>query len=133
MKDYTILLREHDLKATPQRLAILEIIENFGHINVDDLYEKVKNKFSSISLATIYKNINSMTQSRLLFEVKLPYKKPVFEITKQKHSHLQCMKCGDIVDIELDISSIENEIESEYQFKIDQSDLVFSGCCKKCA
>lgn len=132
MKDYTIILREHDLKATPQRLAMLEIIEKMGHINIDDLYERVKEKFSSISLATIYKNINAMTKNALLFEVKLPNEKSVYEVVKQKHSHLLCKECGEVYDVELPTDEIEQKAASIHQFTVDQSDLVLSGTCKNC-
>ncbi len=132
MNNYTTILREHNLKATPQRLALLEIIFLHGHINVDRLYEDVKKKFNSISLATIYKNINAMTKNMILFEVKLPNEKSVYEIVKEKHSHLLCTKCGEVQDIEIDTKNIVSDISSKYTFNIEQSDLVFSGYCKNC-
>ncbi len=132
MNSYTNTLREHNLKATPQRLAMLESIDYYGHINIDALYEDIKKKFSSISLATVYKNINAMTKNMLLFEVKLPNEKSVYEIVKAKHSHLLCQKCGTVQDIEVDIDKIVAEISKKYEFKINQSDLVLSGTCKSC-
>lgn len=132
MNNYTNILREHELKATPQRLAILELIDLYGHINIDKLYEEVKKKFNSISLATIYKNINAMTNNMLLFEVKLPNEKSVYEIVKEKHSHLLCNRCGSVVDIEVDIDSMEDSISKQYNFEIEQSDLVLSGVCCNC-
>lgn len=131
-KDFTITLREHNLKATPQRLAIMDSIFLNGHINIDKLYEEVKYKFSSISLATIYKNINAMTKNLLVAEVKLPNEKSVFEIIKEKHSHLLCNSCGEVTDIDVDTNKIVHEISSQYHFSIKQSDLVLSGTCKNC-
>ncbi|MCK5293865.1 MAG: transcriptional repressor [Arcobacteraceae bacterium] len=132
MNNYTIMLREHNLKATPQRIAIIDIIDKYGHINIDKLYESIKNKFESISLATIYKNIHTMSENLLLLEVKLPNEKSVYEIVKGKHSHLLCNSCHSIIDIEVDTNMIENSISSKYSFNIDQSDLVLSGRCKNC-
>lgn len=132
MNDFTILLREHHLKATPQRLAILEVIYKYGHINIDRLYEQIKEKFSSISLATIYKNINAMTQNTLLFEVKLPNEKSVYEIVKDDHAHLLCKECGKVTDIKVDTQNIVQNISNEHSFDIIQSDLVLSGTCKSC-
>ena len=40
--------------------------------DIDDLYQKLLAKFPSISLATIYKNINAMVEKVFLSEVKLP-------------------------------------------------------------
>jgi len=133
MKNYTTLLREYNLKATPQRLVIIESIDRFGHINIDTLYEEVKNKFTSISLATIYKNINSMISNLLLLEVKIPNQKSVYEIVKEQHSHLVCNNCGEVVDIKIDTTRIVESISKDYKFNIDKSDVIFSGCCEECS
>jgi Fur family peroxide stress response transcriptional regulator len=132
MENYTDMLRTHNLKATPQRLAILDVIYYYGHINIDKLYEEIKDKFSSISLATIYKNINAMKDSLLLAEVKLPDEKSVYEIVKDEHAHLKCNSCGAVVDINIDTSSILNGIEKDHDFQITQKDIVISGVCSKC-
>ncbi len=132
MKDFTNILREHHLKATPQRLAILESIFLYGHINIDKLYDEVKQKFDSISLATIYKNINAMTKNLLLQEVKLPNEKSVYEIIKEEHSHLLCNSCGEVIDIQVETENITRDIAKKYDFTVSQSDVVISGTCKKC-
>ena len=132
MKDFTNILRTHNLKATPQRLAILEIIFSHKHINIDKLYDEVKQKFDSISLATIYKNINAMTKNMLLQEIKLPNEKNVYEMIKEEHSHLLCNKCGEVIDIQVETKDITKDIEKKYDFTISQSDVVLSGTCKNC-
>jgi len=132
MKEFTNILREHHLKATPQRLAMLESIFMYGHINIDKLYDEVKQKFNSISLATIYKNINAMTKNLLLLEVKLPNDKSVYEIIKEEHSHLLCNSCGEVTDIQVETKNIRENIEKRYDFNVSQSDIVISGTCKKC-
>jgi len=132
MKNYTSILREYNLKATPQRLVIIESIDKRGHINIDTLYAEVKSKFSSISLATIYKNINSMIQNMLLLEVKIPNQKSVYEIVKEQHSHLVCNYCSEVIDIKVDTKRIVESVSTDYHFSIEQSDLVFSGRCQNC-
>ncbi len=132
MNNFTDTLRAHQLKATPQRLTIMHIINGYGHINIDKLYEEVKKKFTSVSLATIYKNINAMTQNLLLSEVKIPNGKSVYEIVKEDHSHMVCTKCKNIVDIKVDTASIVDEVSSSYNFQVDTSELVLSGVCEKC-
>jgi len=133
MKNYTEILRSYNLKATPQRLVIIESVDKYGHINIDKLYEEVKNTFSSISLATIYKNINSMIKNTLLQEVKIPNEKSVYEMIKEQHSHLVCKNCGIVMDITVDTTRIVEDISEDYKFTIDKSDLIFSGTCKNCS
>ena len=132
MNNYTTILREHNLKATPQRLAIIDLIYSHGHINIDSLYDEVKKRFNSISLATIYKNINAMIDNFLLFEVKLPNKKSVYELTKDAHGHLLCKECGEVIDVEVDTSNMVSTISSQYNFDISGSDVVLFGICPSC-
>ncbi len=133
MNTYMEILRQYDLKATPQRLAILNIVSTSGHINIDELYEEIKKQFHSISLATIYKNINTMTENKLLLEVKLPNSKSVYEVVKSRHAHLSCEICGDIQDMSIDAEKIFKEISNEYSFKINNTDVIISGICKSCS
>ncbi|MFA6197047.1 MAG: Fur family transcriptional regulator [Sulfurimonas sp.] len=132
MKNYTNTLRQHNLKATPQRLAIVDALFVHGHMNTESLYFMMLEKFSSISLATIYKNINLMIEKSFIQEVKLPHAKSVYELTKTSHSHLLCKKCGAIEDVEINLDKFVLEISKTNQFQIDKTDFVLSGNCKNC-
>jgi Fur family peroxide stress response transcriptional regulator len=133
MKNYTDTLRSHNLKATPQRLAITDILYAHGHISIESLYDVMIKKFSSISLATIYKNINLMLENSFIQEVKLPNQKSVFELTKHSHSHVMCEKCGTINDITIDLNAIVSTVSTLENFEVSKADLVLSGVCKNCA
>ena len=132
MIKYIDELRQHNLKVTPQRLAITDALYTRGHINIDALYELMLQKFHSISLATIYKNINIMLENSFIQEVKIPQAKSVYELTKTAHSHLVCTKCGEIEDIVLDMENILKTVTNKSDFKTLKIDLVLSGLCKKC-
>ncbi|MDD2905360.1 MAG: Fur family transcriptional regulator [Sulfurimonas sp.] len=132
MNNYTQMLRNHNLKATPQRLAIVDMLYMHGHMSIDALYEVMIKRFSSISLATIYKNINLMLENTFIQEVKLPNFKSVYELTKESHSHTMCEKCGKINDINLDLDAIVNTASTLKNFEITKADLVLSGVCKNC-
>ena len=132
MNDYTNILREHNLKVTPQRLAIAHALDVRGHMSLDELYGVMLEKFSSISLATIYKNIHIMLENAFIQEVKLPQAKSVYELTKASHAHLSCEKCGAVEDIALDVSALVNKAMQESSYKIQEANLVLSGFCRNC-
>ncbi len=132
MENYTTILKQYDLKVTPQRIAIVEELYKNGHMNIDELYRNLLSKFPSISLATIYKNINSMVEKLFLSEVKIPESKSVYELTKTEHAHMVCSSCGSICDIMLDVSSIVHEASTLTDFKIDSTNIVLNGTCGKC-
>lgn len=133
MENSVSLLKEFNLKVTPQRVAIVEELYHNGHINIDDLYTRMLKKFPSISLATIYKNVNSMVEKFFISEVKIPNEKSVYELVKEEHSHLVCESCKKIEDIKIDTSSVLNELSSVSNFKINSTTVVFSGLCNSCS
>lgn len=130
--DYIALLQNHNLKVTPQRLEIVDILNTNGHISIDDLYKLLQNKFPTLSLATIYKNIKAMSDKLFLSEVKIPNQKNVYELTKKEHSHVVCSKCNAIMDINLDTSNILNQAQSISNYSLDNSSIILNGLCPKC-
>jgi len=131
--NYSLTLQKYNLKATPQRVEIVNILYKNGHLSIDDLYKSLLKKFPSLSLATVYKNIKIMCDKLFLQEVKIPHKKNVYEVSKAEHSHLVCSKCSSIIDIQLDISKILEQAKSISNYKLDESSIVLSGICPKCA
>jgi Fur family ferric uptake transcriptional regulator/Fur family peroxide stress response transcriptional regulator len=98
MTDYATLLKESGLKATFQRMNILEKIEEHGHMSIDDIYSQVITTHPSLSLATVYKNIILMLENSVLTEVPITGKKSKYELAKDDHIHLVCTECGDVED-----------------------------------
>jgi len=132
MFNSSVLLKEYNLKVTPQRVAIVDELYQNGHMNIDELYQTLLKKFPSISLATIYKNINAMVEKIFLNEVKIPEAKTVYELAKEEHSHLVCSSCGHIEDIHVDTSILNKSIATISDFKVEDTKVVFSGICSKC-
>lgn len=132
MVNSLILLKEYDLKVTPQRVAIVEELDKHGHMNIDELYKSLLTKFPSISLATIYKNINAMVEKFFLNEVKIPEAKSVYELAKEEHSHLVCSSCGKIEDLVLDTTILQDLLKGKSSFKVESTEVIFSGVCQEC-
>ncbi len=119
-------LKSKNLKVTPQRLAILTEIAKAGHISVDDIYLKIKDNFPSISLATIYKNVNSMKEAEILYEIHTQDSKPKYEIKKQSHAHFVCQICNSLEDVNI------NEEDFKNYGNFNQIDLYLYGICDNC-
>lgn len=128
------LLKDHNLKITPQRLAILGQIQKFGHVGIDEIYENIKETNPSMSLATIYKNLTSMQEARIIDEVKLPNQKQRYELVKRPHIHLVCEKCGSIMDMELQeaINVLKETCTRASGFQIRETSIAMLGICVHC-
>ncbi|MEA3490464.1 MAG: Fur family transcriptional regulator [Campylobacterota bacterium] len=134
MIDYSAALKEVGLRATLQRIGILEMIERAGHSSIDDVYAMTQRSLPHLSLATIYKNILMMTQRDLLVEVPIVGKKSKYEIKKANHIHLICEKCADVEDEMLDIISEETLLllTQKSSFSFSKPQITLYGICKKC-
>ena len=134
MTDYVTLLKENDLKATFQRISILEVIDRHGHMSVEDIYEEVIKVHPSISLATIYKNIILMMEKLVLAEVPITGKKPKYELIKNDHIHLVCTECGEVEDkpcVEATDRVFHALTDSEH-FKLNKRQVNLYGVCASC-
>ena len=125
-------LKSSGLKVTPQRVAIIEYLSEYGHLSIAKMYELVKEKFPSISLATIYKNINAMIDNGFLKEVKIIGQDSRYELNYGEHSHVVCKKCGKVVDIEMESSELLKEASKKSDMSVESSSMVFYGICKEC-
>jgi Fe2+ or Zn2+ uptake regulation protein len=129
MQDIKHLLEKTSLKITPQRLAILKVIDSYGHIGIDDIYNEIKEAFPSMSLATIYKNINTLKEANILSEIHPRNQKSKYEIKKAPHGHFVCKKCGEMYDFEIETSCNPNlDIIDDIQ----ESEVYLYGVCKRC-
>ncbi len=128
MKNLKSILENSSLKITPQRLAILKELELHGHASIEEIYEGIKETFPSISLATIYKNINALKEEDIICEVCL-HQKPKYELKKAPHAHFICKECGKVEDIPID-ELLKKEIDNKYPNT--HKELYIYGVCKEC-
>jgi len=134
MTDYAALLKSSELKATFQRMNILSVIDKYGHMSVDDIYEEVIKVHPSLSLATIYKNIILMVEKGVLVEVPIVGRKSKYELSKADHMHLVCTECGMVEDMQcVDAADMAFEsVTSEANFKLNKRQVNLYGVCQAC-
>jgi Fe2+ or Zn2+ uptake regulation protein len=85
---------------THQRQVIYETLRAMrGHPSPEDVYERVKKKVPSVSLATVYKNIHLFIESGVFSEVSLHHGSLRVETNARPHYHLVCTACKSITDI----------------------------------
>jgi Fur family peroxide stress response transcriptional regulator len=129
---YFNILKEKDIKITPQRIGVLKILkEDTIHFTVEDIYEKSKKAFPSISLATVYSILELFKEKMLVQEIRIDFNRSRFESRLDKHHHFLCSQCGGIFDIDIpECPTLErgkvggHAIESHHGY--------FYGVCKNC-
>ena len=126
------ILKLHSLKATPQRLSVLDVLCSHGHATLESIEKETRVKFPTLSLSTIYRNINEMLKKGILSEVKIANKKEYYELTKEDHTHLVCSSCGNIEDFMLSTDEFMKKAQSSTDCKIQKATISFEVVCKEC-
>jgi len=134
MTNFAQLLKEHDLKATFQRMTILSVIEEWGHMNVDEIYAEVLKSHPTLSLATVYKNIVTMVERDVLVEVPISGQKSKYEVRKHEHLHLICRQCGSVMDQDIDDVLVEDtrRVAQKSAFALEDRQVNLYGVCAAC-
>lgn len=76
------------LKATPQRIAIYNVMESIGHACADMVAERLKESFPSLTVATIYNVLDSFVTTGLLSKRYSSNNKMYFDVNTHNHIHI---------------------------------------------
>jgi Fur family transcriptional regulator, peroxide stress response regulator len=105
LEDISKKLIEKGLKVTPQRIAIFEAIVNLNnHPTTDQILEYIRKKNPNISLATVYKVLDTFVEKKLIITVKTDKDTKRYDAITENHHHIyyaDSEKIEDYVDEEL--------------------------------
>jgi Fur family peroxide stress response transcriptional regulator len=127
-------LKVRDFRMTPQRVELVRLIAaSDGHPSATQLYENIKNRFPTMSLATVYKTLAMLKDMHQVLEIDLRDDSHYDGNRPSPHPHLICTKCNKIVDGDLafDPAAIR-KLESASGYQIVHPQITFYGLCPKC-
>ena len=128
-------LNKSGLKATPQRLAVLNLLGEFSsegfHPSAEDIYSRLHPELPALSFATVYKTLASLTAAGFIAELGLNEKRLRYDGNCSAHAHLICTDCGSITDI-FGVPAIEVDSEQAAGFEIERTSVSFYGKCENC-
>lgn len=93
-------LPEKKLRMTRQREIILEELRELtSHPSADELFERVRKRLPRISLGTVYRNLETLSELGLLKKIEAAGRQKRFDGNTCPHSHIRCTRCGRIEDM----------------------------------
>jgi Fur family ferric uptake transcriptional regulator len=129
-------ITSHRLKVTKERKAVLNVFMGTErHVTAEELYREMKDKGSSIGLATIYRTLNLFCESGLAEQRHFGDGQARYELTYnvQHHDHLVCKQCHRIIEFEnLEIERLQEKVAKKHHFTIDNHKLELYGTCETC-
>ena len=93
----------------------------------------VKKKLPQISLATVYRNLDSMAKKGMIKEIHIKPDRFNYDGVESKHHHFQCTGCGMVFNIEGDLFlNFEKISESGVVGLVEDYDVLLRGVCLNC-
>ncbi len=94
-------MSSHGLKVTSQRLAIYQtLLKSEEHPSAEKIFEKISQEHPSISLATVYKTLETLVEAGLAKKVKTANDLLRFDAKTGNHNHLYCSNTDQIIDFD---------------------------------
>ena len=131
-----VKLKALGIRQTPQRLAIAEVVVNSGdHPSVKEIYQRVKEFFPYVTLATVYSTLEMLEQAGIVRA--LPFQKQArYDANLSPHANLVCVGCGGVVDSNAGqdiVTRLKAELETTSNFQFTGQRIDFYGWCRNCA
>lgn len=134
--NYLEIFRQHGLRVTKQRQAILDAIcMADGHATVAQIYRQAKALDESIDRSTIYRTLDVFVELGIVVAAEDLKRERVYELVKENpHHHLICKQCGHDLDIENQlVDEFYRSLKGRYNFKVSMDHLIVFGVCPQCS
>lgn len=121
---------------TRQRTVILDILRGGRvHLTAEEVYQEARKVLSTVSLGTVYRNLNFLRDKGLAREIRSDGAGSArFEAARDVHAHFHCRGCQTVRDIPLPEPLAGTHWRSVKGIASVQSlDLHVIGDCCECA
>jgi Fur family peroxide stress response transcriptional regulator len=130
--------KAHGLSVTHQRLAIFEALASSReHPSAEQLHKAVQRRIPTLSLATVYKNLEALKEIGAVADVNPLHAQGRYEAALpgtgagRSHHHLVCTSCGKVRDLhDQDLDKLR--VRDSQGFELRAVRVQAEGLCPDC-
>jgi Fe2+ or Zn2+ uptake regulation protein len=128
------LLRDHGLRVTRPRLAVLDVLTEGGHLEVDEIARRARARLDSVSTQAVYDVLGALSRAGLARRLEPAGSPARFEArVGDNHHHIVCRGCGEIADVDCTVGERPCLTPSTgHGFELDEAEVTFWGLCPSC-
>ncbi|WP_068825059.1 Fur family transcriptional regulator [Wenyingzhuangia fucanilytica] len=131
---FTDLLRDRNLKATPKRIELLNVVASYSSAIP---YSEIQSKLNHFDRVTLYRTINALLDGGIIHKASVSSDEVYYAMCKEyctsechnhKHVHFKCLEC-----MEVSCVDVTNPLQIQIpNVIIKQVEIEVSGVCEKC-
>ena len=134
-----VMLREalesNGQRFTEQRAAVYRfLLGTDAHPTADDVFTSVRHDIPDISLATVYKSLETLVGCGLAIKLTYGDGSARYDGRTDPHHHARCLQCGKVMDVpqKIDANNVVGEIPALDGFAVEGYRLELVGYCSDC-
>ena len=119
---------------TTQRAIVLEEINAAeGHLTAADIFARVRRREPRIAYGTVYRALHVLAEHGLIQELTFADQASRFDKRAERHDHVQCLECGELVDVDVPVALMARHVAAEQSgYDVSSHHTVFAGRCPHC-
>lgn len=106
------------------------LIRSKEHPTAETIYQTLKNDHPSLSLGTVYRNLNLLAEEGKI--VRMPFQVDRYDGNAVEHPHFLCNRCGKLYDIEIPHMWELDQAVTALGYEVERHELIFKGTCLEC-
>jgi len=129
-----VLLRQHGLQVTAQRLAVLRALSERPHSTAEDIDTLVRAEIGAISRQAVYDALAAFTDKGLVRRIQ-PAGSPARYENRvgDNHHHVICRECNRMEDVDCAVDYTPClTAADDFGYEIDEAEVIYWGRCPEC-
>lgn len=116
-----------------RELIYQQVMKYPTHPTAEEVYRALKKDYSSLSLGTVYRNLNQLSEAGILLKIPIADGSDRFDGRTDMHYHMICERCFRVFDVELDcLNGIPKTVSENEGYRITKISLNLKGICSEC-
>ena len=121
------------LRYSKQRELVLTSVKtHLTHPTAQEIYGLTREKDPTISMGTVYRNLNLLADKGDILRIKVPGGADRYDGTIRPHNHAVCNRCGQVMDYDFDFDTLNRQLWEKDGFKCEELNITVRGTCKEC-
>jgi Fur family peroxide stress response transcriptional regulator len=132
--EFVRISREQGLKVTPQRTAVYEAVAALDtHPSAEEVYRIAKKKLPHISFDTVNRTLLTFAEHGIIEILESVSGVRRFDPNIDQHHHLQCVRCGKVIDFEYQgYNDLPVPERVRQDFTVVKTRVCLTGICREC-
>jgi Fur family peroxide stress response transcriptional regulator len=132
---YDETISQKGFRFTGQRRAVYDaLMAQRDHPTATDVFLRVKQEMPTISLATVYNCLETLTECGLVRHVNIERQPSRYCANTQEHGHFFCDSCGTVIDVpKREAAQLGDAWQLPKQCVVRHHEAAFRGLCPDCA